>query len=281
MSAPNGSAPNGSAPNGSALQSLVERVVAAIKRDPGYRIATPLTDRQLVEVLWRRGRQVLRGLPLRLRAAGVRGGTVFRGRWVVVQHAHQLAAGQGLILEDGACVDALSRSGITLGRNVTIARRAVLTCTGVLADLGEGMTLGDRVGVGAGSFLGAQGGITVGDDVIMGPGVRVFSENHVTDDVETPIRSQGVRRARVTIERDCWIGAGATILAGVTVGAGSVVAAGAVVTRSVPPYSVVAGVPARVVRSRRPPVPGPPPGGGEPWSELDLRRVDSAHPASP
>ncbi|AHG88392.1 transferase hexapeptide repeat containing protein [Gemmatirosa kalamazoonensis] len=237
----------------SRLQSLVERVVARLKRDPSYRIATPLSDRQLAEVLWRRGWQVARGLPLRLRAAGVRG-TVFRGRWVVVAHAHQLRAGPGLILEDGACVDALSRGGIALGRNVTVARRATLTCTGVLAELGEGMTLGDRVAVGAGAFLGAQGGITIGDDVIMGPGVRIFSENHRTDDVDRPIRAQGVRRAAVTIGRDCWLGAGATVLAGVSVGEGSVVAAGAVVTRDVPPYSVVAGVPARVVRARRPDV---------------------------
>ena len=234
----------------SRLQSLVERVVARLKRDPSYRITTALTDRQLVEVLWRRGRQVARGVPLRARAAHVRG-TVFRGRWVTVLHAHQLSAGPGLILEDGACVDALSRGGIALGRNVTVARRATLTCTGVLAELGEGMTLGDRVAVGAGAFLGAQGGITVGDDVIMGPGVRIFSENHATDDVSRPIRAQGVHRARVTVERDCWIGAGATILAGVRVGEGSVVAAGAVVTRDVPSYAVVAGVPARVVSSRR------------------------------
>jgi acetyltransferase-like isoleucine patch superfamily enzyme len=232
------------------LQRLVERVVARLKHDPGYRMRTALTDRQLAEVLWRRGRQLARGVPLRLRASGVRG-AVFRGRWVTVSHAHQLSAGPGLILEDGAAVDALSRRGIVLGRNVTVARRAILTCTGVLAELGAGMTLGDRVAVGAGAFLGAQGGITIGDDVLLGPGVRIFSENHATDDVERPIRAQGVERAAVTIERDCWVGAGATILAGVTVGTGSVIAAGAVVTRDVPPYSVVAGVPGRVVRSRR------------------------------
>ena len=120
----------------------------------------------------------------------------------------------------------------------------------MLAELGEGITIGDRSAVGAGSFLGGQGGIWIGRDVIMGPGVRIFSENHNYGDVEQPIRAQGQTRAAVAIDNDCWIGGGATILAGVTIGRGSVIAAGAVVTRDVPEYSVAGGVPARVLRSR-------------------------------
>jgi acetyltransferase-like isoleucine patch superfamily enzyme len=235
----------------SAAQRLVERLVARLKGDPAYRIASAYTGRQLAAVLWYRGLQALRGARLRVRARGVRG-VVFRGRGVVVEHAGQLAAGTGLILEDHAFVSALSRDGVTLGRNVTVGRHAVLTCTGVLAELGLGIRVGDRSAIGAGAFVGGQGGAYVGDDVIMGPGVRIFSENHRHDALDRPIRSQGVVRAAVTIEDDCWIGAGVTILAGVTIGTGCVVAAGAVVTRSVPPHAVVAGVPARVVRSRRP-----------------------------
>jgi acetyltransferase-like isoleucine patch superfamily enzyme len=200
-------------------------------------------------VLWHRGRQVLRGLPLRAHARDVRG-LVFRGRRVVVEHGYQLRAGAGLILEDGVHVGALSRDGISLGSNVTVGRGAVLACTGVLAELGVGITIGDRSAVGAGSFLGGQGGIVIGADVLLGPGVRIFSENHAHDALDRPIRAQGQRRAPVTIADDCWFGAGATILAGVTIGTGCVIAAGAVVTRDVPRYSIVAGVPARVIRSR-------------------------------
>jgi acetyltransferase-like isoleucine patch superfamily enzyme len=233
------------------LQSVVERVVRRLKRDPGYRIATEYSDRQLATMLWYRGLQLMRGLALRVRAREVRG-IVFRGRRVVIEHAGQLRAGAGLILEDGVFITALSTDGITLGRNVTIGRGATLTCTGVVARLGKGIRVGDRSAVGAGAWLAGQGGITIGDDVIIGPGTRVFSENHRFTSLEEPIRGQGESRCGVSIGDDCWIGAGATIVDGVTIGRGCVIAAAAVVTSTIPPFSVAAGVPARVIRSRRP-----------------------------
>jgi acetyltransferase-like isoleucine patch superfamily enzyme len=236
----------------SALQPFVERLVGTLKNDPDYRIVSGYTDRQLMTILLYRGRQMLRGLSLRLRT-GVKG-PVLRGRGVTIEHARQLTSGPSLILEDGVHLNALSSDGIALGANVTIARHAVLTCTGVISELGRGIRIGDRSAIGAYSFLGGQGGIAIGADVIMGAGVRIFSENHRFDDLEVPIRAQGTERLPVVIESDCWIGAGATILAGVTIGTGCVVAASAVVTTSVPAYSVVAGVPARVISSRRPEV---------------------------
>jgi acetyltransferase-like isoleucine patch superfamily enzyme len=231
-------------------REVLERLVRRLKRDPTYRIASELTDRQLALILWYRGRQYVRGLPLRLIVPGVRG-AVFRGRRVVVEHAHQLASAGPLILEDEVWINALSDRGVVLGANVTIARGAALTCTGVIAHRGVGMRIGSRSAVGAQSFLAGQGGIDIGDDVLMGPGVRIFSENHAHADIDRPMRTQGEIRAAVSIQDDCWIGAGTTILAGVTIGRGSIVAAGSVVTRDLPPFSVAAGVPARVVRSRR------------------------------
>jgi len=232
-----------------ALQTGVERLVARLKGDPSYRIRSSYSDGQLARVMWHRGWQWLRGWPLRFRASRVHG-TVFRGRRVVIEHASGLASGTGLILEDGVHINALSRDGIVLGRNVTIAKNAILTCTGVLAEIGTGISIGDRSAVGAGSFIGGQGGVSVGSDVIMGPGVRIFSENHNFDSLDRPIRAQGVTRKGVTIGDDCWIGASVTIVDGVAIGAGCVIAAGAVVTSNLPAGSVAAGVPARVLRSR-------------------------------
>jgi len=80
--------------------------------------------------------------------------------------------------------------------------------------------------------------------------VCLIAENHVADDPERPIKVQGVSRESILIEDDVWLGAGVIVVAGVTIGRGSAVAAGCVVTHDVPPFALVAGVPARVVRSR-------------------------------
>ncbi len=94
------------------------------------------------------------------------------------------------------------------------------------------------------SFLDI-GGITIEDDVQIGPHVNLTSENHPLD----PADRKTLLLQPVVIRRNAWIGAGATILPGITIGENAIVAAGSVVSRDVPPNTVVAGVPARVVKT--------------------------------
>ena len=114
----------------------------------------------------------------------------------------------------------------------------------------KGLVMGDRSSLACDCYIGCSGLITIGNDVMLGPGVRVFAEDHTFDDPRGTIKSQGVDRSTCVIEDDCWIGAGTTITAGVLVGRGSVIGAGSVVTKDVPPQVVAAGSPARVIRSR-------------------------------
>jgi galactoside O-acetyltransferase len=103
-----------------------------------------------------------------------------------------------------------------------------------------------------------QGGILVGDNVLFGPRTQVLAVDHVFTDPTIPVMDQGITASGITIEDDCWIGAGATVLDGVTIGRGSVIGAGAVVTKSVPPHSLAVGIPARVIRDlARDPLPAP------------------------
>ncbi|RYU93612.1 sugar O-acetyltransferase [Emticicia agri] len=111
-------------------------------------------------------------------------------------------------------------------------------------NFGRNISLGKNVFINhACSFLD-MGGITIEDDVMLGPRVNLTSENHPLN----PADRTTVLPAPIHIKQNAWIGAGATILPGVTVGENAVVAAGALVNRNVPANTVVAGVPAKVIK---------------------------------
>jgi len=115
--------------------------------------------------------------------------------------------------------------------------------------------VGDDVFIGPGAILQAsEGGIIMGSKIMFGPNVTIMGGDHNTSIVGRFMYDVHEKRPQddqaVVIEDEVWIGAGATILKGVRLGRGSIVAAGAVVTRSTPPYTVVAGVPAQVIKIR-------------------------------
>jgi len=112
-------------------------------------------------------------------------------------------------------------------------------------DTGRNLRFGRNVFVNHGCTAMDLGGITIGDDVMLGPNVQLISSGHPLDP-ET--RRTRITAAPIRIGRGAWLAAGATVLQGVTVGEDAVVAAGAVATRDVPARALVAGVPARVIR---------------------------------
>jgi acetyltransferase-like isoleucine patch superfamily enzyme len=113
------------------------------------------------------------------------------------------------------------------------------------ADFGRNIHLGERVFINSGCRFQDQGGVTIGDDSLIGHNAVLATLDH---DVH-PDRRADMHPAPIVIGRKVWIGANATILKGVTIGDGAIVAAGAVVTKDVPADSIVVGAPARVVRS--------------------------------
>lgn len=92
------------------------------------------------------------------------------------------------------------------------------------------------------------GPVHIGSHVNLAQNITVSGLSHNYQDVDIRIDEQGVSTALITIEDDVWVGANAVILSGVTIGKHSVVAAGSVVSRSIPPYSVCAGIPAKVIK---------------------------------
>lgn len=117
----------------------------------------------------------------------------------------------------------------------------------VYTDFGKNIKIGKDVFVNSGCCFQDQGGVTLGDGCLVGHNV-VFA---TLDHDKRPGRRGDMTAAPIVVGKDVWIGAHATILKGVTIGDGAIVAAGAVVTRDVPPNTIAAGVPARVVKTIR------------------------------
>lgn len=112
-------------------------------------------------------------------------------------------------------------------------------------DCGKNIRIGKRVFINSGCKFQDQGGITIGDDVLIGHNCVIATLNHVMD----PDRRADMIPAPVKIGDKVWVGANVTILQGVTIGEGAIIAAGAVVNKDVPPRTIVGGVPAKIIKS--------------------------------
>jgi acetyltransferase-like isoleucine patch superfamily enzyme len=198
-----------------------------------------------------------RSAPMFLRGSAIRPwlrrsrGPLFVGRGARLRNPQCISHDGRLVVEDFAEVQGLAKHGLNFGGDVSIGRATQIRPSSYYGgEIGVGLWVGDRSSFGAGCFIGCSGEIRIGNDVMLGPGVKLFSENHIFSETEKTIKSQGVERAYLTIGDNVWIGSGVTITAGVTIGSGVVVAAGSVVTRSLPDNAVAAGVPAKVLRVR-------------------------------
>lgn len=155
----------------------------------------------------------------------------------------------GCFIDDNVTIFAHSSGGsVTLGRGVHLYR-------GTIVEVGAGgnVTIGDDTHIQAGCHLkGFLRDLRIGANVQLAPHCGLSPYEHSISDVTRPIMAQGIEsKGDIVIEDDVWLGLGVNVLDGVTIGRGAVIGAGAVVTRSVPPFAIAAGVPARVIRSRK------------------------------
>ena len=108
------------------------------------------------------------------------------------------------------------------------------------------VSIGDHTRIGLHNTI--IGPVSIGSHVNLAQGITVTALNHIFSDPQKRIDEQGVSTDQVIIEDDTWIGANAVILPGVTIGRHSVIAAGAVVTKDIPPHSLAAGIPAKIIK---------------------------------
>ena len=114
----------------------------------------------------------------------------------------------------------------------------------------ENMSIGDNVSIHPMSYIDATGGLTIGNDVSIAHGTTIMTTSHKYAEKDIPIKDQGCLVETVEISNNVWIGAKATILCGIKIKEGSVVGANAVVTKNVDKDNIVAGVPAKVIKTR-------------------------------
>ena len=141
----------------------------------------------------------------------------------------------------------ISRNKVRIGKKSNV-HPTVIFRLGERITIGEGCLINHNNVLQAGKGVGK---IIIGNYVHTGVNVMMLAFNHGFDDLDIPTIKQDYYDADIVIEDDVWIGGGSIILAGVTVGKGSIIAAGAVVNKDVPPYSIVGGVPAKVIKYRK------------------------------
>lgn len=174
----------------------------------------------------------------------------FIGSNFKIRAPHRFLSGNFFNIGNNVSIDALVKDKIIFGYNCSIKDGVIISGAGVISNFGQGLYVGNNVGISENSLIFIRGIILIGNDTIIGPGVKIISENHKFSDKKNPIRNQGVSRIGIIIGKNVWIGAGAIILDGVTIGDGAVIAAGAVVNKSVESSQVVGGIPAKLLNKR-------------------------------
>ncbi len=229
---------------------IIEFFLSKVKKEK-HILSYPFTFRELFTIMGNKGFSAIRGSLFIKPFLKQSKGFVFAEKGAKIQFGHKVKVGSGLNLMKYSTLNALSYSGVEIGNNFTLGKYAIIECTGVLRNVGNKLKIGNNVGINHYCFIGVRGDIIIGDNVIFGPRVNIFSENHNYDDLNTPIKHQGVTKDKTTIGNDVWIGANVSIMSGVNVGKGCIIAAGAVVTKDIPEYSIIGGVPAKIIKNRK------------------------------
>jgi len=174
-------------------------------------------------------------------------GVVF-GHHITLRHPHLITIGEHSFIDDYAVLDAKGGNdqGISVGKNVFIGRNTTISCKG------GAIAIDDYANISSNCSLLSETKIIIGRYTFLaGHCYLVAGGNHSFDRTDVPIMLQpSLTKGGIHIEEDCWLGASVIVLDGVSLGQGCVVGAGAVVTKTLTPYSVAAGIPAKKIRDR-------------------------------
>lgn len=222
------------------INKILSYIITKIKGS-NYTIDPQISSWYLLHFIYSRCVMLLRGVLRYQRLCFVGTGTKIVCR-------NKIVVGKFSTIGEFSHLDGLATNGIILGSNSSVGPYSKIRSTMSLKNLGVGVSIGNNVGIGGWLYLGGWGGISIGDDTIIGERLTVHSDKHLFEDESLLIRHQGVQAEPVVVGKNCWIGSNVTILGGVTIGDRCVIGAGSVVTKSFSPGSLLVGNPARCVR---------------------------------
>lgn len=229
------------------LKVLIEKIIR-IKKNKHFVFDDEITSYLLVSLAFNMLIALIRSYRLLFWLKMPR--ILFLGASVRFYNLRNIKLGKWIVLEDHVFLSALGKGELKIGDGTKIGAFSRLIISTSFNNLGEYIHIGKHVGIGEFSRLGGSGGLSIGDDTIIGQYFSAHPENHMFEGEAQLIKEQGTQRSAIAIGSNCWIGAKVTVLAGVYIGNNCIIGAGSVVTKSVPDNSVAVGNPAKVIKNK-------------------------------
>ncbi|MDQ7786901.1 MAG: acyltransferase [Thermodesulfovibrionales bacterium] len=223
---------------------MLKKIIVSLFKEklPEINNLQQLPDDVFYEYILERGIMLLRGF-FRF------GRFCFIGKNVCVKCKKRIKLGKFATIHDGSYIDASSQKGIIIEDYCTLGRNTYLR-TGNVSSYQGYFIMRTRSSCNNNCFLGATGGLEIGENVLIGPNVTIITEKHNYEDIDAVIKEQGILQIPVTIENNVWIGANVVVLGGVVIKEGAIIGAGSIINKSVNSKEIVAGNPARLIKKR-------------------------------
>jgi len=169
------------------------------------------------------------------------------GRGITVRHPGKITIENDVVIDDFCVLDAkgINNHGIYISEKTFIGRNSIIYCKN-----GD-VTLEKNVNIGFNSMIFSGSSVSLGENTILASFVYIIGGGHDYSRTDIPVSEQEKPSLGIRVERNCWLGAGVKVFDGVNIGEDTIVGAGAVVIRDIPAFSIAAGVPARVAKSRK------------------------------
>jgi len=169
------------------------------------------------------------------------------GRSIAVRHPHKISIEDNVVIDDNCMLDAKGsdNKGIIIEEGAYIGRNSILSCKN-----GD-IVISKNVNIGFNCDVFSASKVEIGENTLIAAYSYIIGGGHNYTRTDIPITEQEKHSYGIEIGKNCWIGAGVNILDNTTIGSETIIGAGAVVTENIPPYSIAAGIPAKVLRTRK------------------------------